>query len=298
LKQKRQTPGFRISAKKDKDAEPSDHSNFTERRPSGCPILVKNGKIEIPVNFFLPPAEPPERIDRFLDPEFVAPLAAMLWRGDDKASVTDARALIEACAKELAWRKSPFSEITLSGKPPPDSFRQTVRLWKDFPLEVVIFTAATIGRLQKPENAANQAFLIIEAAMLEKKSDGNAGEQQQESANLPSNQASSYHLSWDLAKRLQSNLGWKEAPKRITAAKRPDLATNRLRTFLNDRLKSKAPPAELKHAMADREKNGFTLPEVHELRRSYADWQPRYRKSRQSESGKKIGRKNLHKKSG
>jgi hypothetical protein len=286
-------PGFRISVKKDKDAELSDFSDLMKRQSSKCPISVKNDKIEIPVQFFRPPMMPPERIDQFLAPEFVSLLAAKLWRGDDEVSVNDALALIEACAKALAWRKFPLSGITLSGNPPPGSFRQ----WERFPLKVVIDIAAMIGRWQKPDNAAKRAISLIETAMLKKNSEENAGKHQKEPAGLPSNQPSRRHLGSGLAKAFKFEWGWKEAAKRITATERSGRATERLPIFLNDLLKSKESRDELKHAIADREKNGFTLPEVLELRRLYADWQAVYLKSRQSESGKKIGRKKLSKKS-
>jgi hypothetical protein len=125
------------------------------------------------------------------------------------------------------------------------------------------------------------------------------GEQQNDLATTPSNQLSSRHLGSDLTEELKFRWTWKEAAKRITGTKKaPGPAAKRLLTFLNDRLKSKSSGAELKRAIADREKNGFTLLEVKELEKFYTDWHPRYVKSRQSESGRKIGRKNLRKKSG
>jgi hypothetical protein len=266
---------------------------------SESPISVADGKLRVLTPNWNRPRIEPERIDEFLNPEFVSRLASRLWDGDNEASVSNALSLIDGCSKELARRKNPLSEISLSGTPQSKSFQRTARFWKRCSLATLIEIVASVGRLRQPDDAIQVAFSIIESTMtmLEKRSEGSVETKQKDFATTPSDQSASRHLGSGLTEHLKPHWSWKEAAKRITGIKRPGRAADRLLRFLNDIPGSKSFGAELKRAIAEREKNGFTLLEVIKLERSYAEWHPRHVKSRQRDSGQKIGRKNLRKRS-
>jgi hypothetical protein len=262
------------------------------------PISVCNGKIEIRVGYPPPLLFQPEPIEQYLSPDFVSRLAAILSDGDYDAAVSNAIAIIEGCARELSLRKSPVSEITLSRNSSPNSVRKTA-FWRHCSLDPVIEVAAKIGRSVSPDDAVQRAFSIIEKAMttLERRAEVNVGAQWKNLATTPCTQLSSRHLGSDLSEYLKPHWPWNQAAKHITRAKRPDRAAKRFLSFLKDVLSSNSSRTELESAIADREKNGFALSEVYELQKFYADWHKGYIKGKQSQSGKKFGKKNLSKNS-
>ena len=243
-----------------------------------------------------------ERIDRFLSSEFVSRLAAKLWRGDSGASVNDAISLIHECSKGLALRKSPLWDVELGGSQSA-ALRSDSRFWKTYPLETIIEIAAAAGHSEQSKGAAERAFSIIEnarATLGKKLKPPNEG-QTNDSPTILDRRSLRNSLASQFIEDFKPHWVWRHAAKRVTGIKRLDRAENAFLRFLRDPSvcgKASLSNNILKLAIASRRKQGFSLHEVQTLQNAFKDWHQRWVKSRQSDSGKRVGVKNFKKKSG
>jgi hypothetical protein len=255
-----------------------------------------------PASFpFRSPPRESQPIDRFLIPEFVSRLAAKLWQGDSVVCVSEAITLIHECSEGLALRTSPFWNIGFGG-PQSVTSRSTARFWKNFPLESIIEIAATAAHSKQPEGAAATAFSIIEnaRAALEKKSKPPSEEQRNNPAAVPDRRSLRKNLAYGLLENSKPHWAWREAAKRVTGIKRLKRAENTFLRFLMDPSvcdKASLSNNILKRTIDNRKKQGLSLDEVRTLENAFKNWHRRWIRSRQSDSGKRIGQKNLRKKS-
>jgi hypothetical protein len=280
------------------------HGPLPEVSPQAPEFLISvvQGNLAIrgtPISF--PPEHEMKResIDQFLNPEFISRLAAKLWEGDDDACVSKVLALIQYCAEKLSLRKLPLSDIETFGQPQARPSARNSRFWKRFSLEFVINIAATVSRLREPHDAVEIAFSIIESAgaALEKLSKA-PDEQPKPGLDTTDGERGPANLASVISKAFKPHWTWKDAAQRITGIRRPDRAEETLRRFLLD--PSVWDGASLsdpnwKRAVAGKRKMGFSLNEVLTLEVHYKDWHLHWVRSKQSNSGKKVGKKNLRK---
>ena len=258
----------------------------------------------IPVGFSLQSPIEPEPIDQFLTPQFISPLAAKLWNGDDEQSIGKALALIKGCAEKLAWRKSPLSDIQLGGTSQAGPYGRNARFWRRISLQTVIEIAANIGHAGQAHDAVERAFSIIEnvRTVIEQRSKRADEEPRTESISTTEDAPLSENFATRWAREAsKANWTWKEAAKRITGITRADRASETLLRFLIEPSicdRGSLTDKDLEHAIAHRKKTGFLTHEVWALASRFEDWHRVWVKSRQSASGKKVGAKNLRKKHG